>query len=417
MSTGVTESDANDPLIWARDHMPVIMALADETEDRRPFEGHTVAVVSHLEATTGVLIEALHRAGAEVLFAPSEPQSTHGDVVAFLDDIDGVTGFAEPNMSDRALDRAHHDLLERGPDLILDDMSEVIAKAHTDHPDVVDSAIGACEQTTAGVTRLEAMEEAGVLGFPAYGVNNTPMKRLFDNVHGTGESTLTNLTITTNVQLAGKTVIIAGYGHCGRGIARKARALGARTVVTEVDPRNALEAHFDGHAVSAMADVAAEGDIFVTATGTRDVIRQEHIETMPDGAILANSGHFDVEIATDDLASMAEATSTPKEGVTRYHLPDDRRIDLLAAGRLVNLTGPYSQGHPIEVMDGTFSMIFVAARDLLVSDLSPGVHAVPDRLDREVATRKLAAVGATVDDVTDAQRAYETEWDHSTDSV
>jgi len=412
----MSDPAAPDPLEWARDHMPVLSGLAAETAETRPFEGHTVAVASHLEASTGVLIRTLRRAGAEVLFAPSEPKSTHGDVVEFLDAREGIETFAEPDMSDEAFERAQHALLERGPDLILDDGCELIAKAHADHPGVVGSAVGACEQTTAGVTRLEAMDREGVLGFPAYGVNDTPMKRLFDNVHGTGESTLSNLTITTNAQLAGKTVVVAGYGHCGRGIARKARALGARTVVTEVDPRKALEAHFDGHRVDSMAEVAPDGDVFVTATGTRDVVRGEHVEAMKDGAKLANSGHFDVEIATEDLAAMAERTTTPKEGVTRYHMPDGRRIDLLAGGRLVNLTGPHSQGHPIEVMDGTFSMIFVAARDLLETDREPGVHAVSDHLDRDVARRKLEAVGATLDEPTEAQREYESDWEHADSS-
>jgi len=408
--------DVNDPLAWARDHTPVLGTLADEHRDRRPFDGYTVAVASHLEASTGILIETLHAAGAEVLFSPSEPQSTHGDVVAALDERDGIRAFAEAGMTDEQFEAAQHALLDAGPDLICDDGCELIAKAHADHPDLAREVIGGCEQTTAGVTRLEAMEDDGVLEFPVYGVNDTPMKRLFDNVHGTGESTLSNLTITTNAQLAGKTVVVAGYGHCGRGIARKARALGARTVVTEVDPRKALEAHFDGHRVDSMAEVAPDGDVFVTATGTRDVVRGEHVEAMKDGAKLANSGHFDVEIAIDDLAAMAERTTTPKEGVTRYHMPDGRRIDLLAGGRLVNLTGPHSQGHPIEVMDGTFSMIFVAARDLLETDREPGVHAVSDHLDRDVARRKLEAVGATLDEPTEAQREYESDWEHADSS-
>jgi adenosylhomocysteinase len=404
--------DVNDPLAWARDHTPVLGTLADEHRDRRPFDGYTVAVASHLEASTGILIETLHAAGAEVLFSPSEPQSTHGDVVAALDERDGIRAFAEAGMTDEQFEAAQHALLDAGPDLICDDGCELIAKAHADHPDLAREVIGGCEQTTAGVTRLEAMEDDGVLEFPVYGVNDTPMKRLFDNVHGTGESTLANLMITTNSIVAGETVVVAGYGHCGRGIARKARALGARTIVTEVDPRKALQAHVDGHRIATMDEAAPEGDLFVTATGNRDVIRREQFERMTSGAKVANSGHFDVEVVVEDLAEMAEDTSTPKEGITRYHLPDGRHVDLLTEGRLVNLTGPYSQGHPIEVMDTTFASMFVGLYDHLESDLAPGVYSVPDRLDRAVAERKLDSLGASTDSLTERQQAYYEEWEH-----
>ncbi len=406
------DPDVDDPLAWARDHAPILRGLADESRDHRPFEGTTVAVASHLEASTGVLVETLHAAGAEVLVAPSEPKSTHGDVVRALDELEQVETYAEPDMTDEAFAAAQHELLEEEPDLICDDGCELIAKVHADHPGVAADVRGGCEQTTAGVTRLEAMQADGVLEFPVYGVNDTPMKRLFDNVHGTGESSLANVMITTNATIAGKTVVVAGYGHCGRGIARKAQSLGAHTVVTEVDPRKALQAHVDGHRIASMDEAAPLGDLFVTATGNRDVLRREHFEAMQSGATLANSGHFDVEIRVGDLEELADGTSTPKAGVTRYHLPDGRHLDLLADGRLVNLTGPYSQGHPIEVMDTTFASVFVAARDLLSADLDPGLYSVPDSLDREVARRRLDALGASTDDLTDRQREYYEDWEH-----
>ena len=412
------ETESEDPLAWTRDHTPLLRSLADEFGTTRPFEGLTVAVASHLETKTGVFVEALNAAGAEVLFAPSEPQSTHGDVIDFLDAQDGYEAFAAAGMSDEAFEEAQHALLEREPDVILDDGCELIAKVHEDHPEVARGVIGGGEQTTAGITRLEAMDREGVLEFPVYGVNDTPMKHFFDNVHGTGESSLANVMISTNAIVAGKTAVVAGYGYVGRGVASKLRAMGADTVVTEVDPRRALEAHMAGHRVTNMADAAPEGDLFLTATGSRDVIREEHFAEMQSGAKLANTGHFDVEIVVDDLDSTAERTTTPREGVTRYHLPDGRHLDLLAEGRLVNLTGPHSQGHPAEVMDMTFAMMFMAAYDVVgrADDLAPGLHQIPDRIDRQVADRKLATLGIEVDDVTDSQREYESDWRHADSS-
>jgi adenosylhomocysteinase len=374
-----------------------------------------VAFASHLEPKTGVAIETLRAAGAEVLFTPSEPQSTHGPVVEELDARDGITAFAWEGMTDEEFHAAQHDLLEHDPDFILDDGCELIAKVHADHLDVAADVIGGGEQTTAGITRLEAMEDEGVLEFPVYGVNDTPMKHFFDNVHGTGESSLTNIAITTNAIISGKDAVICGYGYCGRGIARKARGMGAQTIVTEVDPRKALQAHMDGHRVMSMAEAAEVGDLFITATGNREVMREEHFEAMQDGATLANSGHFDVEIALDDLEAMAEDVTTPKEGVTQYHLSDGRRLNLLADGRLVNLTGPYSQGHPAEVIDTTHAMMFVAAHDMLTGDggdLMPGLYNIPDRLDRAVAERKLETLGVSIDEMTESQRAYGEEWEH-----
>ncbi|MEF8782682.1 MAG: adenosylhomocysteinase [Haloarculaceae archaeon] len=406
--------DTDDPLAWARDYMPVLASFQEAYRETKPLEGDTVAFASHLEANTGVAIETLNVAGAEVLFAPSEPQSTHGDVVEALDAREGITAFAREGMTDEEFERAQHDLLECEPDFILDDGCELIAKAHADHPAVAASVVGGGEQTTAGITRLEAMDEEGVLEFPVYGVNDTPMKHYFDNVHGTGESTLANVAITTNSIVSGKDVVVCGYGYCGRGIARKARGMGAKTIVTEADPRKALEAHMDGHRVMDMAEAAEVGDLFISATGNRDVMRADHFEVMGDGAILANSGHFDVEIDVAALERMAEAVTTPEEGVTRYHMLDGRRLNLLSDGRLVNLTGPYSRGHPAEVMDTTFAMMFVAAHDILAGDpdLTPGLYGVPDRLDRDVARRKLETLGLSIEELTESQRAYYEEWEH-----
>jgi adenosylhomocysteinase len=408
----VTTTD--DPLAWAREYTPVLQSLGDEHEADEPLAGYTVAVATHLEAVSGCLVEALSRAGADVLFTASEPQSTHGDVCAYLDEVDGITAFAWEGMSDEEFNAAQHDLLEEEPDFLLDDGCELISKCHADHPEVAEQVLGGGEQTTAGITRVEAMEDEGVLAFPVYGVNDTPMKHYFDNVHGTGESTLTNVLSTTNTMLSGKTVVVAGYGYCGRGIARKARGMGAWTVVTEVDPRKALEAVMDGHRVTSMAEAAPRADYVITSTGNREVVRREHIERLQDGVVLANAGHFDVEIAIEDLDELAEDLTRPKAGITRYHLPDGRRVNLLARGRLVNLTGPHSEGHPAEVMDTTFAMMFAAARDMLTRepDLMPGLYPIPDHLDREVADRKLETLGITIDSLTESQREYREDWEH-----
>jgi adenosylhomocysteinase len=407
-----------DPLAWARDYTPVLQSLGDEHEADEPLDGSTVAVATHLEAVSGCLVEALNRAGAEVLFTPSEPQSTHGDVVDYLDAVDGITAYAWEGMTDAEFDEAQHELLAEEPDFLLDDGCELISKCHADHPEVAEQVLGGGEQTTAGITRVEAMEEEGVLQFPVYGVNDTPMKHYFDNVHGTGESSLANISITTNTVITGQQVVVAGYGYCGRGIARKARGMGAQTIVTEVEPRKALQAHMDGHRVMSMAEAAELGDIFITSTGTRDVIRREHFERMNDGAQLANAGHFDVEIDLDGLEAYADEVTEPKEGITRFTTPDGRNLNLLADGRLVNLTGPASEGHPAEIIDTTHAMMFVTADDLLTRDhdLGPGLYAIPDRLDRDVAERKLDTLGIDIDAVTSAQQEYADEWRHEDSS-
>ena len=415
---GSMDAEENDPLAWTRDYTPILRSLAAEYGDSRPLDGDTIAVASHLEAKTGVLIETLREAGAHVLVTGSEPYSTKADVVRALDEQDGIELFVEHGMSEETWEAGQHDLLEAEPDFLLDDGCELIAKAHAEYPEVCERIVGGGEQTTAGITRLEAMESEGVLEFPVYGVNDTPMKHFFDNVHGTGESALMNVGITTNTMLSGKTVVVAGYGYCGRGIARKARGMGAQTVVTEVDPRKALEAHTEGHRIMEMGEAAEIADYVIPSTGSREVVRREHIEAMADGVILANAGHFDVEIDLDGLSDAAERVTQPREGVTRYHLPDGRRINLLARGRLVNLTGPYSNGHPAEVMDTTFAMMFVAAHDLLTGDRdrAPGVYAMPDRLDRAVAERKLGTLDLSIDTPTDSQREYAGDWEHADSS-
>ncbi|MGN8216276.1 adenosylhomocysteinase [Halococcus salifodinae] len=407
-------SNDTNPLAWTRDYTPILQSLAAEYSESKPLKGDTIALASHLETKTGVLVETLRAAGARVLVTGSEPFSTKEAVVEALQELDGIETFIEAGMSDEEWEAGQHDLLEEEPDFILDDGCELIAKVHADHPDIAEGIIGGGEQTTAGITRVEAMEEQDVLQFPVYGVNDTPMKHYFDNVHGTGESSLANVMTTTNTMLSGKTVVVAGYGYCGRGIARKARGMGAWTIVTEVDPRKALEAVMDGHRVMAMGEAAPLADYVITSTGNREVVRKEHLDQFQDGVILANAGHFDVEISLEDLKAESNEVTQPKEGITRYHLSDGRRVNVLARGRLVNLTGPHSQGHPAEVMDTTFAMMFAAAHDMLTQDpnLTPGLYAIPDHLDREVASRKLETLDITIDSLTENQREYYEEWEH-----
>lgn len=399
-------------LDWARAHMPIHARLRERFGQSRPFAGQVVAVCSHVEAKTGVFIESLAAAGAEVVFAGSEPMSSQDDVIAALNEQQGITGHMRHGVSDEELARLHETVLDHGPNLILDDAAELTARWVDRHPDESAGLLGMCEQTTTGVQRLQAMAGQGVLHFPAYAVNDTPMKHYFDNVHGTGESTLSNLCQATNLLLAGQRVVVAGFGYCGRGLAEKVRGWNARVIVTEVDPRRALESHMAGFEVMPMSEAAGLGDFFITATGNRDVLRAEHFPQMKDGAVLANAGHFNVEINADDLAGLARSRREVRDGVAEFTLNDGRRINLLAEGRLANLAAPTAMGHPAEVMDQTFATQFMAAVDLLArrEELNHGVHAVPDAVDREVAELKLETLGIGIDELTDAQQHFASAW-------
>jgi adenosylhomocysteinase len=399
-------------LDWARNHMPIHARLRELYSDKKPFQGLTVAVCSHLEAKTGVFIETLAAAGAHVVFTGSEPMSTQDDVVAALNEQPNITGHAKRGLGDEEFEEIQLKVLEHEPDFLIDDAAELTARMYNVRPELAERVLGMCEQTTTGVHRLEAMQKQGILKFPAYAVNDTPMKHLFDNVHGTGESSLSNFMVVTNLLLAGKRVVVAGFGYCGRGLARKARSLGAKVIVTEVDPRKALQAHMEGFEVMSMKQAAPLGDFFLTATGNRDVIRREHFERMKDGAVLANSGHFNVEISLNDLRELAVSEREVRPGITEFTLPGGRRINLVAEGRLVNLTAPTSMGHPVEVMDQTFAMQFMAALHLLEhrDELKPGVYSVPDEVDRRVAEIKLETLGVETDSLIESQKRYLEAW-------
>jgi adenosylhomocysteinase len=396
--------------------MPILGALRERFEADQPFAGERIGMAMHVEAKTAVLVETLAAGGGEVAITGCNPLSTHDDVSVALDSHDRIASYAKRGVDEDAYYEGIEAVIDHEPTITVDDGMDLVAAIHEDYPELIDSIVGGCEETTTGVHRLRAMDEDGALNYPVFAVNDTPMKRLFDNVHGTGESSLANIAMTTNLSFAGKTVVVAGFGYCGKGVAKKAAGQNANVVVTEVDPRRALEAHMEGYDVMPMAEAAAEGDVFITTTGNRDVIVEEHFEVMHDGVVLANAGHFDVEIDLDALAALADDTDEAREGVRAYEMPDGRRLNVLAEGRLVNLATPKSLGHPVEVMDQSFGVQAVSVREFVASDAEygPGVHDVPDALDREVAEIKLDAEGIAIDSLTDAQAEYVDSWQHGT---
>ncbi|MFB6162739.1 MAG: adenosylhomocysteinase [Halococcoides sp.] len=413
---GQAIEDGTRKIRWAREQMPILDALRDQLADDRPFEGEVIGMAMHVEATTAVLVETLVAGGAEVAITGCNPLSTQDDVSAALDDTDGVQSYAERGLEDDAYYAAIDAVLDHDPTITIDDGADLVFRIHEHRPESIERIKGGCEETTTGVHRLRAMADDDALDYPMFAVNDTPMKRLFDNVHGTGEASLVSIALTTNCSIAGKTVVVAGFGQCGRGVARKAAGMDADVIVTEVDPRRALEAHMEGFRVMPMVEAAEAGDLFVTTTGNRDVITREAFDRMADGTILANAGHFDVEIDLDGLETMATETIDARDGVTGYVLPDGRQLNVLADGRLVNLATPVAEGHPVEVMDQSFAIQAVGAREIATDagSYDPGVHAIPDALDREVAEIKLDAEGVAIDTLSDDQREYMDSWQHGT---
>ncbi len=401
---------------WARQHMPIMESLREDFERDEPFAGERIGMAMHVEAKTAILTETLAAGGAEVAITGCNPLSTHDDVSVALDAVDGVTCYAKRGVDDEEYYEAIEAVIEHEPTITVDDGGDLVFAIHEEYPELIESIVGGCEETTTGVHRLRAMEADGALEYPMFAVNDTPMKRLFDNIHGTGESSLASIAMTTNLAWAGKTVVVAGFGYCGKGVARKAAGQNAHVIVTEVDSRRALEAHMEGFDVMPMAEAAAEGEVFITTTGNRDIIVEEHYEAMQDGAVLANAGHFDIEIDIDALDTLAERTYEARDGMQAYEMSDGRRINVLAAGRLVNLAAPVSLGHPVEVMDQSFGVQAVCARELVenADEYDAGVHVVPDELDREVAETKLAAEGIETDTLSEQQREYMESWQHGT---
>ena len=396
-----------DKIDWVRDNMPLLRSLEAEFSETRPFAGIRLALSIHLEAKTAYLCKVLLAGGAEMYVTGSNPLSTQDDVAAALAEC-GVHVFARYGVNDDEY-RAHlRRVIEVAPQIIIDDGGDLVNLIHTEYPQLLDRVIGGCEETTTGIIRLRAMAEAGALRFPMIAVNDADCKHLFDNRYGTGQSVWDGINRTTNLIVAGKKVVVAGYGWCGKGVAMRAKGLGAQVIVTEIDPVKALEAYMDGFSVMPMDEAAAIGDFFVTVTGCCDVITGRHFEKMKDGAILCNAGHFNVEVDVETLAAMAVEQKTRRKNIVGYRLPDGRRINVLAEGRLVNLAA--GDGHPAEIMDMSFAIQASGALYLVqhnrAQSMPAGVYPVPREIDREIAMRKLRFTGLAIDTLTEKQREY-----------
>lgn len=390
---------------WVREFMPVLAGIEADFQKEKPFMGLRIAVCVHMEAKTAYLALALSAGGAEVRATGSNPLSTKDDVCAALDaagiEVHGWFGATEEEYREH-LRRT----LEFCPHIIIDDGGDLVAMLLDDHPEYAKDLIGGSEETTTGVHRLKGLAASGKLPFPMLNVNDANSKHLFDNRHGTGQSVWDGVMYATNNMITGRTVVVAGYGFCGSGIAQRAKGLGANVIVCEVNPHRALEAAMDGHRVLTMDEAAGLGDIFITATGCKDVICRRHFDKMKHNAILANAGHFDVEISKEDLRALAVRIENRKPFIDGYVLPDGRILNLMADGRLVNIVA--GNGHPADIMDMSFSLQALCAQYLALEgkNLRPGLYAVPDSIDEEVALRKVAAMGLGLDSLTAEQVEY-----------
>ena len=400
-----TAQSGRDKIDWGRSYMPILNAIEKEFRETKPFDGMKISMSIHLEAKTAYLAEVLMAGGAQVQVTGCNPLSTQDDVAAALAE-EGFIVNAHHGASDEQYREDLVRTLDFHPDLLIDDGGDLISLLHGTCREYGDRLIGGCEETTTGIHRLLARERAGLLDYPMMDVNDADCKHLFDNRYGTGQSTLDGIMNATNLIIAGKTVVVAGYGWCGKGFAMRAKGMGAVVVVTEIDPIKALEATMDGFTVLPMREAARVGDLFVTLTGCRDVLTREHFAVMKDGALLANSGHFDVEINKDDLAALATEVRERKPNIRGYRMEDGRVLNLLADGRLVNLAA--GNGHPAEIMDMSFG-IQAKSLEYLVKTrgtLAKKVYAVPAEIDRAVATIKLAAEKVQIDFLTAEQTAY-----------
>ncbi|GAB6134662.1 adenosylhomocysteinase [Thermococcus prieurii] len=398
---------------WVSRFMPVLQTIRKEFEREKPFKGVRIATTLHLEMKTAFLLLTLKAGGAEVSAAASNPLSTQDDVVAALAKA-GVKVYAIRGESREEYYENMHRALDIRPNIIIDDGADMISTVHRERQELIGEIWGASEETTTGVIRLRAMEKDGVLRFPIIAVNDSYTKYLFDNRYGTGQSTWDGIIRTTNLLVAGKNVVVVGYGWCGRGIAMRARGLGATVIVVEVDPIRALEARMDGFLVMDMKEASKIGDIFVTSTGNIKCIRKEHFELMKDGVIMANAGHFDVEIWKPDLEELAVEISEPRPNIREYKLKDGRRLYLLADGRLVNLAA--ADGHPAEIMDMSFALQAKAAQYIKENHerLEPKVYVLPREIDEMVARIKLSAMGIKIEELTEEQKEYLESWEHGT---
>ncbi|MGI6751920.1 MAG: adenosylhomocysteinase [Anaerovoracaceae bacterium] len=394
---------------WVRDNMPLLKELEEEFRRDRPLQGIKISLSIHMEAKTAYLCEVLAAGGAKMAVTGSNVLSTQDDVAAALA-AGGMEIYAVHGASTDLYDEHIQRTLEHRPNIIIDDGGDLVSMIHSRRADLAEDVWGGCEQTTTGVLRLKAMERDGILKFPMVAVNDAQCKYLFDNRYGTGQSVWDGIMRNTNLIVAGKTVVVGGYGWCGKGIAMRAKALGAKVIVTEVAPIPAIEAVMDGFDVMPMKEAALRGDFFITATGCNNVIGMEHMSTMKDGAILANGGHFDVEIDVEGLEKEAVGKGLMRENIMGYELRNGRRVCLIAEGRLVNIAA--ADGHPAEIMDMSFAVQALSA--LYVKEnkdrLENRVYDVSDEIDSLVACRKLKSWGIVIDQLTEGQKKYLAGW-------
>jgi adenosylhomocysteinase len=399
---------------WARDHMPVLAAIREELKEKKTLRGLRIGMALHVEAKTGVLAISLQEAGAKVRLASCNPLSTDDSVATALAETYGLEVYAKKWETTDEYFHNLHEVLDLKPDLVIDDGADLISILHTKRTELLPGVRGANEETTTGVIRLRAMERDGALRFPVINVNDAQMKHLFDNRYGTGQSTIDGLMNATNLLIAGRTFVVAGYGWTGRGIAMRARGMGARVVVTEVDPVKAIEATMDGFEVLPMQKASKIADFIISATGCKDIVTAAHFPGLKDAVVLGNAGHFDNEISKSDLERLAKTKRKVRELVDEYVLPGGKRIHLVAEGRLLNIAA--GQGHPVEIMDMSFAIQAVSAGYLAghAAKLKPGVYPVPADLDLKVARLGLKSFGIRIDRLTKEQRAYLDSWREGT---
>ena len=390
---------------WVRKNCPLLRSLEEDFKKEKPFEGIRIALSVHLEAKTAYLCKVLNAGGAEMYVTGSNPLTTQDDVAAALVK-DGLNVFAHYGCTNEEYDSYIKMVLDNNCNIIIDDGGDLVTMLHTSMRDKLQYVIGGCEETTTGIIRLRGMAKEDKLEFPMVMVNDADCKHLFDNRYGTGQSVWDGINRTTNLIVAGKKVVVAGYGWCGKGTAMRAKGLGAKVIVTEVDPVKAIEAVMDGFEVMTMAEAAKVGDFFVTVTGCADVITAEHMKLMKDGAILCNAGHFDVEIDMADLKENALSTIDQRANIVGYEVTPGKFVYVLGEGRLVNLA--CGDGHPAEIMDMSFAIQALSAKYLLEhkDDIKEKLIVVPREVDLEVANRKLSFLGITIDSLTDSQRKY-----------
>ena len=392
---------------WAWEYMPVLRLIAEKETPVQPLAGVVVGTCLHLEAKTACLLKVLHQLGATVVTAGSNPLSTQDPICAALVE-EGVHVFSRRGMSAEEYSENLREMLKWDPQVIIDDGGDVVSMIIEERRDLIKNILGGCEETTTGIKRLKAMAEEGVLPFPMLAVNDAQSKHLFDNRYGTGQSVWDAILRTTNLIVAGKSVVVSGYGWCGKGTAKRAAGLGARVIVVEVDPHRALEALMDGFEVMDMNAASRVGDVFITVTGNTKVIRREHFENMKDGVLLANAGHFDVEVYVPDLRELAVERRQPRDNIETFVTADGRRLHLLGEGRLVNLAA--GDGHPVEIMDLSFAMQLLSSLYIANNRLEPGLYNVPEELDRRIAELKLESLGITIEKLTPEQEEYMASW-------